>query len=78
MLVPYHVSVTVGLCESVPGALNALPPIPATGGGQRLYARGLSIRLSHFRIRRSSFNRASVDSHDLVSVFEAIVDIELY
>jgi len=69
--------VTVGLGESMLGALNALAPVPAIGGGQHLYARGLSIRPSHFRIRWS-FNRASIDSHDLVSVFEVIVDIELY
>jgi len=70
--------VTVGLGESMEGALNALAPVPAIGGGHRLYARGLSIRPSHFRIRRSLFNRASVDSHNLISVFEAMVDIELW
>jgi len=69
--------VTVGLGESMAGALNAPAPVPATGGGWCLCTRGLSIRLSHFRIRRLLFSQAYVDSHDLISVFEAMVDIEL-
>jgi len=68
---------TVGLGENTVGALNALVPMPASGGGQHPCARGLSIRTSWFRIQRTLFSRASVDSHDPFSVFEAIVGIVL-
>ena len=67
--------VTAGLGENATGALNALVPVPASGGGRRPCARGLSIRMSQFRIRRSMLSRASADSHDPFSVFEAMVDI---
>jgi len=69
---------TVRLGEGMTDALNALAYVPATDGGRRLYARGPSIRPSRFRIRRSLFTRASVDSHYLISAFEAMVDIELW
>ena len=35
--------VTVGLGESMAVALNALAPVPATGGGERFCAQGLPI-----------------------------------
>jgi len=70
--------VTVGLGEDTAGALNALAPVPATGGGLRPCARDLSIRPRHFRIQWLLFGRASVDSHDPLSVFEVTFDIELW
>ena len=66
---------TVGLGENAVGALNALVPVPASGGGRRPCARGSLVRTSQFRIRRLLFGRALVDSHDPLSVFEAMVDI---
>jgi len=72
-LLPITLPMTVGLGENVAGALNALVPVPASGGGQRPCARGLLIHTSQFRIRRSSSARASVDSHDPFSLFEAMV-----
>ena len=47
MLVPYH-AVTDGLGENAAGALNALVPVPASGGGRRPCARGLPIHTSLF------------------------------
>ena len=76
-LLPITFPVTVGLGENMVGALNALAPIPATGGGLRPCAQGVSIRLSRFRIQRLLFSRSYVVSHDPLSVFEAMVDIEL-
>jgi len=75
---PISFPVTVGLGENMAGALNALLPVPATGGGRRPCARGLSIRTSHFRIRWSLSSRASVDSHDPFFVFEAMVGVVLW
>ena len=69
---------TVVLGENLVGALNALASIPVTDGEWRLCARDLLIRPSHFRIRRLPFSRASVDSHDPLSTFEALVDIMLW
>ena len=65
----------VGLGENTAGALNALVPVPASGGGRRPCARGLSIRMSQFRIRRSLSGRASADLRDPFSMFEAMVGI---
>jgi len=59
-------------------ALNALAPIPVAGGGRHLYAQGLLICSSRSRIRRSLFSRASIDSYDPISAFEATVDIGLW
>ena len=39
---------TDGLGENAAGALNALVPVPAPGGGLRPCAQGLSIRTSLF------------------------------
>ena len=68
----------VGLGENTAGALNALVPVPASGSGRRPCARGLSIRMSQFCIRRLLSSRASLDSHDPFSVFEAMVGIVLW
>ena len=69
---------TVGLGENMTGTINALVSVPVTGGGWRPCARGLSVRTGHFRIRQSLSSRASVDSHDPFSVFEAMVSIVLW
>jgi len=74
-LLPITLPVTVGLGENAAGTLNALVPIPTSGGGRRPCARGLLIRTSQFRIRLLPFSRVLVDSHDPFSVFEAMVDI---
>jgi len=50
-MLPITFPATVGLGENTVGALNALVPVPTSGGGQRPYARGLLIRMSQFRIR---------------------------
>ena len=47
-LFPITLPVTVRLGENAAGALNALVPVPASGGGRRPCARGLSIRTSLF------------------------------
>jgi len=74
-LLPITLPMTVGLRENMAGALNALVPVPASGGGRRPCARGLLIRTSQFCIRRLPYSRALVDSHDPSSMFEAMVDI---
>jgi len=63
--------VTDGLGENAAGALNALVPVPVSGGGRRPYARGLSIRTSLFPYSTVAGARAPVDSHDSLSAFEA-------
>jgi len=63
--------VTDGLGENAVGALNALVPMPASGGGRRPCARGLSIRTSLFPYSMVADARALVDSHDALSVFKA-------
>jgi len=45
-LLPITLPVTVGLSENATGALNALVPVPASGGGRRPCAQGLLIRTS--------------------------------
>jgi len=75
---PITIPMTVRLGENTVGTLNALVPVPATGGGRRPCARGLSIHTSHFRIRRSLSIRASVDSHDPFSMLEAMVGFVLW
>ena len=47
-LLPISFPVTVGLGENATGALNALVPVPAAGGGRHDCARGSSIRTSQF------------------------------
>jgi len=50
-LLPITLPVTVGLGENAIGALNALVPAPASGGGRRPCARSLSTRMSQFPIQ---------------------------
>jgi len=64
--------VTYGLGENAAGALNALVPVPASGGGRRPCARRLSIRLSLFSYSTVTGARALIDSQDALSVFEAM------
>ena len=61
------------LSENAAGTLNALVPMPASGGGRRPCARGLLIRMSLFPYSRVVGSRASDDSDDALSVFEATV-----
>jgi len=78
-LFPITLPVTDGLGENTAGALNALVPVPASGGGWRPCARGLSIRTSLFPYSRVVGSRASDDSHDALSVFEAtVVEVRAY
>ena len=69
---------TVRLGGNTAGALNALVPIPASGGGQRPCARGLSIRTSQFPYSTVAVRSSPVDSHDALPMFEAMVDIVLW
>ena len=52
------------------GALNALVPVPALGGGRRPGARRLPIRSSLFPYSTVAGARALIDSQDALSVFE--------
>ena len=70
-LFPITLPVTDGLGENAADALNALVPVPASDGGRRPCARGLSIRTSLFPYSTVAGARAPVDSHDALSVFEA-------
>ena len=72
-LFPITLPVTDGLGEHAAGALNALVPVPTSGGGRHPYPRGLSIRTCQFPYSRVVGSRASDDSHDTPSVFEATV-----
>ena len=72
-LPPITLPVTVGLGENTAGALNALVPVPASGGGRRPCARRLPIRSSLFPYSTVAGARALVDSQDVLSVFEATV-----
>jgi len=65
--------VTGGLGENATSALNALVPVPASGGGRRLCARCLPIRSSLFPYSTVAGARALVDSQDALSMFEATV-----
>ena len=69
---PITLPVTCGLGENAAGALNALVPVPVSGGGRRPCARRLPIRSSPFPYSTVTFARALVDSQDALSVFEAI------
>ena len=53
------------------GALNALAPVRASGGGQCPCARCLSVRSSLFPYSTAVVARALTDSLDGISVFEA-------
>jgi len=64
--------VTYGLGENTAGALNALVPVPASGGGRRPCARRLPIRSSLFPYSTVTGARALIDSQDALSVFEAM------
>ena len=64
--------VTNGLGENTADALNALVPVPTSGGERRPYARAFRFTRACFRIRRLPFGRAPVDLHDTLSVFEAM------
>ena len=61
------------LGENATGALNALVPVCASGGGWRPYARGLLVRSSFFPYSTVAGARALTDSPDAFSVFEAAV-----
>jgi len=63
--------VTGVLGENVTGALNALVPVRASGGGQRPCARRLPVRSSLFPYSMVVGARALTDSLDVLSVFEA-------
>jgi len=65
--------VTGVLGENVTGALNALVPVRASGGGRRPCARRLPIRLSLFPYSMVVGARALIDSLDTLSVFDAAV-----
>jgi len=65
--------VTDGLGEHAVGALNALVSVPALGCGRRPCPQGLLIRTRLFPYSRVVGSRASDDSHDAPSVFEATV-----
>jgi len=65
--------VTVGLGENTAGALNALVPVPASGGGRRPCARGLPICTSPFPYSMVADAPAWVNLLDAISVFEATV-----
>jgi len=72
-LFPITLPVTDGLGENAVGALNALVPVPTSGGGRRPCARDLPIRTSLFSYSTVAGARALVDSLDALSVFETMV-----
>jgi len=72
-LFPITLPMTGGLGENAADALNALVPVPASGGGWRTCARGLPIRTSLFLYSTVAGARALVDSQDALSVFVATV-----
>ena len=72
-LFPIMLPVTDGLGENTVGALKALVPVPASGGGRRPCARGLPIRTSLFPYSTVAGARALVDSQNALSVFVSMV-----
>ena len=70
---PITLPVTGVLGENATGALNALVPVPASGGGRRPCARRLPICSSLFPYSTVADARALIDSLDALSVFEAAV-----
>jgi len=65
--------VTSVLGENATSALNALVPVPASGGGRRPCARRLPSRSSLFPYSTVAGARALTNSLDALSVFEAAV-----
>jgi len=72
-LFPITLPVTDVLGESAADALNALVPVPVSGGGRRPCARDPLIRMSLFPYSTVAGARALIDSHGALSVFEATV-----
>ena len=70
---PITLPVTGVLVENATGALNALAPVHASGGGRRPCTRRLLIRSSLFPYSTLAGARALTDSLDALSVFEAAV-----
>ena len=70
-LFPVTLPVTDGLGENAAGALNALVPVPVSGGGQCPCARGISIRMSLLPYSTVAGGRAPTGLHDALCVFEA-------
>jgi len=64
--------VTSGLGGNAAGALNALVPVPASGGGRRPCTRRLLIRLILFPYSLVPGARALIDSQDALSMFETM------
>ena len=64
---------TYVLGENMTGALNALVPVPASGGGRRPCARRLLIRSSLLPYSTIASAQDPIDSLDTLSVFEAAV-----
>ena len=60
------------LGENATGALNALAPVPVSGGGRRPCARRLPIHSSLFPCSTVAGARALIDSQDALSVFETM------
>ena len=71
---PITLPVIVGLGGSMAAALNALAPVPTTGGREHFCARGLPIRLTLFPYWTVARHRALIDSLDPIFVFRAMVD----
>ena len=69
---PITLPVIGGLGENVTGALNALVPVPVSGGGRRPCARRLPICSSLFPCSTVSGAQAPIDSQDALSVFETM------
>jgi len=65
--------VTGVLGGNATGALNALVPVRASGGGRRPRARRLLVRSSLFPYSTVVGARALIDSLDALSVLEATV-----
>jgi len=65
--------VTGVLGGNATGALNALVPARASGGGRRPHARRLLVRSSLFPYSTVVGARALIDSLDALSVLEAAV-----
>jgi len=65
--------VTGVLGGNATGALNALVPVRASGGGRRPCARRLLVRSSSFPYSTAVGARALTGSLDVFSVFEAAV-----
>jgi len=70
---PITLLVTGVLGGNATGALNALVPMRALGGGRRPCARPLLVRSSLFPYSTVVGARALTDSLDTFSVFEAAV-----